>query len=121
MIDLMKGDKNAKQLASKLKLDEVMITSITLYELYLGELIVGRDLLDIKEMERDFKVEQFNEQYAEEAARIQSELIKNGTKIPAMDALIAGIARKNNAILITDDEHFKKVEGLEVKFYKQHL
>lgn len=119
MIDLMKGNENAVKLASKLKLSEVIITSITLYELYFGELIVGKDLSDVMEMEQDFRVEGFDERYAMEAARIQSELTEQGNKVPAMDALIAGIARKNKAVLITDDEHFKRVKGLKTKFYKE--
>lgn len=118
IIDLMKGKEDATQLASSIKLSEVIVTSITFYGVCLGELLVGRPLSEIREMKKNFQVIRLDEEHAEEAAKIQSQLIEKGEKIPALDALIAGVSRAEDATLITDDEHFKRVKGLDLRFYK---
>ncbi len=118
LIDLLHGEEEAVELASELKLSEVILTTINLYELYLGEMIVGKGLSDAKEMRRDFQVKEVKEKHVGEAAEIQKRLMDRGQRIPALDALIAGVAKGEEATLITDDEHFRKIGDLETKFYK---
>ena len=47
-------------------------------------------------------------------AKIKYELEKKGKMIPIFDVLIASIIMDKKAMLITFDEHFKNIEGLEV-------
>jgi len=47
-------------------------------------------------------------------AKIKYELEKKGKMIPIFDVLIASIVMDKKAMLITFDEHFKNIEGLEV-------
>src|SRR3989338_1807429 len=47
-------------------------------------------------------------------AKIKYELEKKGKMIPVFDVLIASIVMDKRAMLITFDEHFKNIEGLEV-------
>lgn len=55
---------------------------------------------------------------AAEAALVKAELLDSGTPIGAMDTLIAGTIREVGGTLITADEHFKRVDGLEVERYR---
>ena len=47
-------------------------------------------------------------------AKIKYELEKKGKMIPIFDVFIASIVLDKKAMLITFDEHFKNIEGLEV-------
>jgi len=52
-----------------------------------------------------------------EAARVDEELRGEGTPIGAMDTLIAGIVRERGGTVVTADDHFERVDGLEVHRY----
>ena len=55
---------------------------------------------------------------AEEFGRIQAEQKAKGRPIPPLDAQIAAVARVNNLILLTDDEHFTFVDGITVENWR---
>jgi len=61
----------------------------------------------------------FTEDAAAEAAVISADLYGEGQPISALDTLIAGSARDENATLITADAHFDRVEGLDVENYRE--
>ena len=48
------------------------------------------------------------------SAAIEKELAKSGNKINLSDILIAGICKKHNWAIVTLDEDFAKVNGLNV-------
>lgn len=54
---------------------------------------------------------------AAETARIDAELHEQGEPIGPMDTLIAGIIREAGGSIVTDDEHFARVDGLNVHHY----
>jgi len=58
----------------------------------------------------------FDEKSAEQAARIRRHLEKAGKKVGPLDILIAGTARANGAVLVTNNvKEFSRVPGLEVE------
>jgi tRNA(fMet)-specific endonuclease VapC len=53
------------------------------------------------------------------SCKIYSSLKKSGNLIDDIDILIAGIAKSNNLIMVTDNtHHFERVEGLKVENWK---
>ena len=52
---------------------------------------------------------------AAEAARIDGELHAAGEPIGPLDTLIAGVVRHANGTIVTRDNHFTRVDGLDVE------
>ena len=55
---------------------------------------------------------------AAEAALVRAELQEAGTPIGPLDTLIAGIVRDCGATLVTADDHFDHVAGLDLQYYR---
>ena len=49
---------------------------------------------------------------------VDAELHDSGTPIGALDTLVAGIVREAGATLVTADDHFERVNGLDVHRYQ---
>lgn len=62
-----------------------------------------------------FSIWRFEADEAMEFGRIRVQLRKLGTPIPAVDMMIAAIARANDLVLVTADRHFNVVKGLRVE------
>ena len=62
----------------------------------------------------DYKLFNTSKNSSRLLAKIKYELEKKGKMIPIFDVLIASIVMDKKAMLITFDEHFKNIEGLEV-------
>ena len=62
----------------------------------------------------DYKLLNTSKNSSRLLAKIKYELEKKGKMIPIFDVLIASIVMDKKAMLITFDEHFKNIEGLEV-------
>jgi len=119
VIDLLRKDEKAVEKAEKLEKNNraYSLSSPTVYELWVG---VARSNSDQKEEILDIISSQIiyglDQKSSLEAGKIQKELIENGERIGHMDALIAGIAKKNTGTVLTDNtEEFDRVEGLETK------
>lgn len=52
---------------------------------------------------------------AAEAAKIDRELHDDGAPIGALDTLIAGVVRNKGGTVVTRDDHFERVDGLDVE------
>jgi len=61
----------------------------------------------------------FTEASAREAVAVERELKADGEPINRLDVLIAGVVREVGAELVTRDEHFRAVDGLEVVEYAE--
>lgn len=55
---------------------------------------------------------------AAEAALVRAELQAAGEPIGSLDTLIAGVVRECGGTLITADDHFDRVDGLGVEYYR---
>jgi len=56
----------------------------------------------------------FDERAAVEAAAIHDELRRDGSMIPTQDVMIAGVVRDAGGSLVTRDDDFTEVPGLDV-------
>jgi predicted nucleic acid-binding protein len=56
---------------------------------------------------------------AEQFAEVSAQLIRKGKPIPTNDIWIAAIALAYGLILVTSDEHFQHIDGLQVEDWKK--
>ncbi len=99
--------------------DEICISAITY-----AELMYGVEKSQAKERNRvaitmflsPISILQFSNHAAEEYGKVRAELEGKGTPIGPMDMLIAGHARSEGLILVTNNtREFLRVENLEVE------
>ncbi len=97
---------------------DIFIPSIVLYELEVG---IAKSNDSTKRREQlnlllsQIKIVDFCEKEAKESASIRATLEKLGTPIGPMDTLIAGYAKANNLILVTNNtKEFQRVTKLVI-------
>lgn len=98
-------------------------TNIFLSSTVIGELMYGaynstkvdENIKKIINFAGDFYILDIDVDTATEYGKIKSELKKKGKPIPENDIWIAATAMKNNLILVTQDVHFKEIEGLKIE------
>ena len=119
IIDLLRKDEKAVEKAEELEKNNkaYSLGSPTVYQLWVG---IARSNSDQKEEILDIISSQIiyglDQKSSLEAGKIQKRLIENGERIGHIDALIAGIAKKNTGTILTDNtEEFNRVKGLETK------
>ncbi len=96
------------------------ITAPTIFELWTGIFALDKrekERLQINSIISNLLIYPLDDESAKLSGRINGELIKKGLKIDPEDCMIAGITIKNNQKLITNDEHFNRIEGLKVEGY----
>ena len=97
---------------------QVAVPTIVLYELYVGiakSSAPSRRTQQLQGMIDVVTIMDFSARAAKESAEIRAVLERAGTPIGPVDTLIAGIARANNAVLVTRNEReFSRVEGLKI-------
>ena len=122
VIDFLKGKDDAK---SKMKFlidanANISIAVPTVFELYAGYVQYGKGEKELEKMASflmSLPLQSLNGESARIAGVIDGTLIKKGLEISTEDSMIAGIAIKNNEIVLTRDDHFKRVEGLKIEGY----
>jgi tRNA(fMet)-specific endonuclease VapC len=119
MIALLKGSSDTVDKVSELvkKGEPIATTIITAYELLKGAYISSRreeNLSDVRAALSNIQVLDLSPEACEEAANIHCELKKSGKLISEFDVLIASIAKTNNEAILTIDQHFRSVKGLEL-------
>lgn len=114
-IDYLRAKNKANTRLYKLPDDSVIyVSSVTLYELYMGA-TNSKKWLDIQVLTDDIPVLPFSQEIAEKAAIIFHEL-KNANKlIEFRDIFIAATAIVHHfPILTRNSKHFKRIDGLAV-------
>lgn len=122
VVDLIRGNDNAVSKLKWLEKENVMygITTPTIYELWSGLVSLEKSEKEIQKtgyLIKEQLIYLLDEESAEEAGKIDGELIKKGQKIDPEDCMIAGIAITNNQKLLTNDRHFERIEGLKIEKY----
>lgn len=119
IIDYLRGAKEIETLIEKLlyTFDEIVITAITVYELFAGVEYSGGKGRD--KVEAVLKVCSiilpFDEKASRESSRISSELKKIGQQIGVEDEFIAAICKTSGACLLTKNvKHFHRIKGLKI-------
>lgn len=114
-LEYFANSKNATLFAPAIeKTEDLIVSTINIYEMY-KKILIEKDeytaILVISLM-KQAKVIEVNSEIAIQAAKLSFE-----KKIPMADSLIYVTAKLNNAILWTQDFHFKGLQG--VKYFKK--
>jgi len=123
IIDVMRGDHHALAKLNEMreKGATAMVSTVTLYELYVGVSKVRRPLEEKRRILRAtsrMSTIGFDEKSAKEAGLVHGDLETRGERIDIPDILIAGIARAGGFSVLTRNEaHFNRVIGLSVDTY----
>jgi predicted nucleic acid-binding protein len=119
LIDIMREDKDTKELEEYLDGQSLCIASPTAFELWCGALLSSeKERTKVRGLIESFDVLEMDRECALEAAKIYAELVKRGRELPPLDAMIAGVAKRKGERLITRDEHFRWIDGLNVEIWK---
>ncbi len=98
---------------------EIFIPSIVIYELEVGIAKSNNPTKRIEQLNlllKQIGIIDFSIQEAKASAEIRANLEQLGTPIGPIDTLIAGCAKANNLILVTNNiKEFSRVKGLEVE------
>lgn len=120
MIPFLNGSPEAVEKVHELsntRNQVVEITIITVYELLKGASLSSKpqeNLKHVKDVISNLQVLDLSPEACEEASSIFCELKKSGRMISEFDILIAAIAKTNGEPILTNDQHFKAVHGLQL-------
>ena len=110
LIDLMKQHPGALSIHDQIKGKErtsiICAYELAKYSEEAAQVILKKDTVP------------FEKSDALEAAKIFRKLRGIGKMIPELDIMIAGTAVSRGLILITRDKHYKRVDGLNLEFYR---
>ncbi len=112
-IALMRGDEGVSEVFDAAT--EVVLAVVVLGELAYGAMnsrFVEENLAKLAKVASACRLAPVDEQVAREYARIRHDLKRKGRPIPENDIWIAATGRSIGADLLTDDAHFREVEGL---------
>ena len=114
VIALFAKDENVlSQLKSA---EEVFIASIVLGELYFGANKSGRsksNLARIEEFAAKNQIITIDGETARHYGQVKNDLRAKGKPIPENDIWIAALSRQHKYVLVTQDDHFSQVDGIE--------
>ena len=114
LIAILKGRSEAIQKITKLEEegDSLSTTIITAYELLKGAYLSRSSeetLAKVTDAISELQILDLTYNACEEASRIYRDLKKKGLMVGEFDILIAAIARTNDQVLVTRDEHFELI------------
>jgi len=120
IIDLLNGKDNAVSFYEEIKNAPCAITAIastTLFEILRGKEQNKSKTRKFEELRQKLTVFPFGEGEAEEASEIEKAIHQKGQTISPLDLLIGATTKTNNAILVSNDCDYDKIDGLQLKKY----
>ena len=111
VIEVLYATDKGKKIQSITKDEPIVITVFTIHEL-----LVGMKEKEIEKIERFFKlvsVAEFSKECALHSSVIEKHLRKKGKLINKIDLLIAGMCLHRNYHLITCDNDFQNIKGIQ--------
>jgi len=117
---ILKGNEEVKKRAQEVIVEgeEIFINGISYYEIKRGLLAANAtaQLNKFGLLCKIFGLILLNTQYIfDEAAEIYANLKKKGKLIEDADILIASIVKTENFILVSDDTHFHRIQGMRIE------
>jgi tRNA(fMet)-specific endonuclease VapC len=116
IIEIFDGNKKLADKINKLK--EFYLSCIVVGELYIGVNRVANKTKHLKKLTQIIELSNIvniDVETSKYYGEIVASLYKKGKPIPTNDVWIAAIALQNNYILVTNDNHFKEIENLQVE------
>lgn len=120
IIDLLNGKDNAVQLYKEIKNSPLAITaiaSVALFEILRGKEQNQDKINRFKELRQTLEVLPFGEREAEEASEIEKAIHQNGLTISPLDLLIGATAKTNATVLVSNDNDYERIDGLQLRKY----
>ncbi|WP_207591695.1 PIN domain-containing protein [Halomontanus rarus] len=117
LIDYLEGDEDVGEFVQAHEREPMFAPTAALYETFIGAVRTrGEEGLERARSDLDW-VEplEVTVDGVAEAARIDGELHDAGEPIGALDTLIAGVVRDAGGTVVTRDDHFERVDGLDVE------
>jgi tRNA(fMet)-specific endonuclease VapC len=117
-IALMRGDDGLVEIFDAAS--EVVLSVIVLGELVYGAMnsrSFETNLAKLAEVASTCRLTPIDETVAREYARVRLELKRKGRPIPENDIWIAATALSVRAEVLTDDAHFREVDGLVLRSF----
>lgn len=118
LIDWFRGQEYARDFLGDTPPDErLQVPTVVLHELLVGALGSGGYPSTSGEVYQALEHIEFvplTTTAAEQAAEIRVALTDQGEKIGGVDSLIAGTARDAGSTLVASDDHYQRVDGLDV-------
>lgn len=120
LIDLLRGRDEALKFYAKIRDSKLYTTSISAWGLLRGPKLIGKE----KEFEvavellESLDVLPFSFNSAKIAVEIEKDLREKGMEVNLIDVIIAAVAMEHSLKLVTRDEHFSRIKGLEVERYQ---
>ena len=120
LIALLRGDKHTKNLMEKLGSEDNYVTTvINAFEVLIGAYRTRTDSSTrnkIQNFVRSMDVLDLDRGISDQAAKIQASLMDKGELLEARDVLVAAIASKYNATIVTRNiKHFSRIKDLNVE------
>lgn len=119
VIDFLREKEDAIEKYREIKKQKLETSSVVAWEILRGPKLYGRvkEYNDaIKFLER-LNILPFTLTSSRIASEIELELKEKGRSVNLIDVLIAATAIENNSKLVTRDEGYENIKGLEVVFY----
>lgn len=119
VVDFLREKGNAIEKYRVIKEQKLETTSVVAWEILRGPKLYGR----VKEYNEAIKflerlnILPFTLTSSRIASEIELDLKEKGRSVNLVDVLIAATAIENNSKLVTRDEGYMNIEGLEVEFY----
>jgi len=112
IIEIVHGTSKGKLILEKIGKEPAATTALNVFEIFRN---VNQSEIEVfRNSMFSLNILDFDSMAALESAAIEKELAKSGNKINLSDILIAGICKKHNWAIVTLDEDFAKVNGLNV-------
>ena len=120
IIDLLNGKDNAVQLYEEIKNTPLAITaiaSVALFEILRGKEQNQDKIQKFEELRQKLTVLPFGEREVVEASQIEKTIHQKGQTISPLDLFIGATAKTNEAILISNDSDYQRIDGLQLRNY----
>lgn len=122
LIDLLRGKKRVKELKDELDRTEtrLAVAAPSVMELWSGSYQArekASDQAKVAELLESLEILPLDGRTAKEAGEIEAQLLEKGIIIQPEDVMIAGIARLHGEKVVTRDEDYVRVPGLQVFKY----
>jgi tRNA(fMet)-specific endonuclease VapC len=114
----LKGNEMVRQNLRNHINDPIQISSVTLMELYYGAFKsqkVESNIAKVRKIENSIEIISINTDQVELFGMLKVKLEKAGTPLDDFDLILAATALSHNLILVTNERHFSRIEGLQIE------